>query len=88
MEKMTVNLVDQAGTVRPVRATIKNVNGAIFICPDGYGDACSADGHGDPIMVEVYDGRVRVLVWSDINQEDYTHVIDMEEAREDNREED
>lgn len=88
MDTQSVKLIDQSGEVRPLDVTIKHVNGSIFLCPDGYGDACSEDGMGDPIMIEVYDGQVRVILWSDINKEDPTHIINMEKSREDNRDDD
>jgi len=46
------------------------------------------DGQGSPILVEVADGKLRVVCWSDINEEDPTHIISMEKAREDLRIED
>ena len=48
----------------------------------GYGDSGSADGHGSPIFLELYRGRLRLLIWADINVEDPTHVIDLAEAQE------
>ena len=48
----------------------------------GYGDAVSDDGHGWPVMVEVVDGMPRLLVWSDINAVDPTHVISLAGAAE------
>ena len=57
----------------------------ITVYPKGYGDATSADGYGSPILIEFYSGELRVVLWSDINREDPTHTISMEEARESNR---
>ncbi len=48
----------------------------------GYGDHSSADGYGRPIFIELHGGQLTIHVWSDINQEDPTHVITMEKARE------
>ena len=55
---------------------------------EGYGDCCSADGQGTPVVIERYEGQLRVVIWADINQEDATHVIVLENAREDKREDD
>ena len=52
---------------------------------EGYGDYTSADGLGMPIVLEHYEGELRLLVWSDINQEEPTHIISLEGAREDKR---
>lgn len=80
-------LEDQASDEhKDLEITVKSINGYILIQPKGYGDACSDDGKGWPIMVEKFDGRVRVVVWSDIMEEDATHTIDLEDAREDNPE--
>ena len=59
--------------------------GALLIHLDSYGDFCSADGQGTVAVVELADGCPRVLVWADINQEDPTHTISLENAREDKR---
>ena len=57
----------------------------VSIVAKGYGDRGSADGHGSPMFLELYRGRLRLLVWADINVEDPTHVIDLEDSREDRR---
>jgi len=51
----------------------------------GYGDAMSVDGHGAQIKVENEGGRIRILVWSNINDENYTHSIWLDEALESQR---
>ena len=53
----------------------------------GYGDASTVPGYGAPIYIEVHQGRLMLHVWADINQEDPTHVIDLEGARESARKE-
>lgn len=57
---------------------------AISIFPEGYGDFGSADGHGSPVFLELYEGRLRLIVFSDINEQDPT-IIDLDGAREDRR---
>lgn len=49
---------------------------------EGYGDFCSQDGSGSPIIIEYYQGELRIIVWANINQEDPTHVISLEGAKE------
>lgn len=59
---------------------------AISVFPEGYGDCGSAEGHGSPFFLELYQDRLRLVVFADINQEDPTHIIDLDGAREDRRE--
>jgi hypothetical protein len=54
---------------------------------NGYGDCCSAEGHGTPVLIENREGVLYVVVWSDINREDPTHSICMEGAKESKRKE-
>lgn len=58
----------------------------MWIRPEGYGDASAQDGHGAPIGIEYYNGRLRLIVYSDINEQD-PQIIDLEDARESNRKE-
>ena len=53
---------------------------AISIFPDGYGDFGSASGHGCPVFLELYQGRLRLIVFSDINNQQ-PMIIDLEAAR-------
>ena len=54
----------------------------ISIFPTDYGDFGSADGHGCPIFLELYEGRLRLIVFADINEQDPTII---EAAREGQR---
>ena len=63
----------------PIRVVAKNA--ALSIFPEGYGDFGSANGHGCPLFLEVYEGRLRLIVSADINEEEPT-IIDLEAARE------
>lgn len=60
-------------------------DGLLMIGAEGYSEKTAAEGHGFPIVVEFHEGQFRVLIWSDINQEDPTHTISLEGAREDKR---
>jgi len=53
---------------------------------EGYGDYCSKEGSGMPAMLELADGVLRLVVWNDINQEEHTNIIELEGAKEKNRE--
>lgn len=70
------------GDPNPVPCVIELCNGVIWIRPEGYGDCGSQDGHGFPIKIEYYDKSVSVLVWGDINQEDPTVKVKLDDARE------
>lgn len=82
-DKLIDNVTSQSVDYKLISSgTIKRDVG---IAVEGYGDHYSKDGEGIPILMEYYDGKLRLLVWSDINSEDPTHIIDMDKAREDNR---
>ena len=51
----------------------------------GYGDHNSVDGEGTPILIENQGGVPKVVLWSDINEEDPTHRISLECAAESRR---
>jgi hypothetical protein len=57
------------------------------IRPVGYGHCEMADGYGAPVFMELYQGRLRLLVNADIQRSDPTHVIDLEGAQERRRSE-
>lgn len=49
---------------------------------EGYGDYDSNPGYGAQVVVDYGHEGLKALVWSDINQEDPTHSISLENARE------
>ena len=40
-----------------------------------YGDGGSPRGYGCPVILEQYDGELRVVVWDDVNSDDYGQLI-------------
>jgi hypothetical protein len=64
-----------------VAVRIVSNSSAISIFPEGYGDFGSADGHGCPVFMELYEGRLRLIVFPDINEQEPL-IIDLEGARE------
>jgi hypothetical protein len=52
---------------------------------NGYGTSDMADGYGSPLALDYCDGKVQVLVWSDINSQE-PDKINLENALETNRE--
>jgi hypothetical protein len=69
------------------KVEIQSVEGPGFfeLRATGYGEKAAEDGHGSILAVEMYEGRLRLLVFADIRQEGPTDVIDLEGAREDCR---
>ena len=57
----------------------------IMIGAEGYGECATLEGGGFPIVIEFHEGKFRLMVWGDINEQDPTHVISLEGAREDAR---
>ena len=68
---------DHDGSI-PVR--IVSNQSAISIFPEGYGDFGSALGNGCPVFLELYQGRLRLVVFPNINDQEPT-IIDLEAAR-------
>ena len=50
---------------------------AITLHPEGHG---TLDGDFAPVVIELKDKTVRLIVWADINQEDPTHIIPLDGA--------
>lgn len=86
-EPVTFTLTDQSaalfeGGERQATVTIeKYADGSIGLRIPGYGTSDMADGHGSPIILELWEGRLRLIAWPNINEYDPT-IIDMEGARE------
>ena len=59
----------------------------LVIVPEGLGDCTSEDGAGAPIFLEHHEGKWRLHVWADINDEEATNRIDLSGALEDRRKE-
>ncbi len=58
---------------------------SVGIRVDGYGFFTMDPGEGDIAIIEKHEGRLRLVVWGDIRSEDPTHIIDLEDAREERR---
>lgn len=72
---------ESLGTL-PIRIVASDFSLSIFV--QGYGDYGSAEGHGCPVSLELYRGKLRLIVFPDINCEAPT-IIDLSGAREDRR---
>lgn len=64
-----------------IKVNILFEGGKIWIQPQGYGDKCSADGDGWPIALEIWQGRLRLIVYDDINKED-PQIINLDKSKE------
>jgi hypothetical protein len=82
-ETFTISIKEQCtdSPAKAVRVNVLSEAGKLWIQPEGYGDKTSADGHGYPVSLEILQGRLRLIVFSDINAED-PQIIDMENAKE------
>ena len=60
----------------------------MIIMAYGYGDSGSCWGYGSAVVIENYEGSLRLLVWGDINREDAVQIIDLAPAKESAREDD
>ena len=74
---------EQCPDVPPVeiKVNILSEGGQIWIQPNGYGEKCAMDDEGFPVGIEIWQGRLRLIIFDDINRED-PQIIDLEKARE------
>lgn len=80
---MQINLKDgQPRKKGELAVEVRKKGNLVEIGAVGYGEAAAAPGQGFPIVLEYYDGKLVLRVWSNINSEDPTHTIDMQGALE------
>jgi hypothetical protein len=72
---------DKPGTTNVIVA-VEKYNLALTLHPEGMG---VWEGPFAPVLLERNEGRVRLVVWADINEQDPTHMIDLSDALESNR---
>ncbi len=79
----TINIKEQCQDSPPVeiKVNVLSEGGHIWIQPQGYGEKCAIDGEGWPIGIEIWQSRLRLIVFDDINRED-PQIIDLENAKE------
>ena len=82
-KKYTINVKEQCPDVPPVEIKINILSdgGQIWMQPEGFGEKCAVDGQGQPIGIEIWQGRLRLIISDDINREE-PQIIDLEQARE------
>ena len=69
-------------TASNVAISVEKDSLALIVHPEGMG---TWDGPYAPILLERHEGKMRLLVWADINQQEPTHVIDLSGALESSR---
>lgn len=84
---MNIKLRDQEGDLEVKGSVEVTKTQALEVRIDGLGQATMETGHGAPIYLELYKGKLKLYVWADINSEDPTHIIDLDGARESARKE-
>jgi len=82
----TTTLKEQCQNVPPVEieVNILSEGGQIWIQPKGYGEKCTIDGKGYPVGIEIWQGKLRLIIFDDIKTEE-PQVIDLERAKESRR---
>ena len=67
-----------------IKVNILSEGGQIWIQPEGYGEKCAMDDEGWPVGIEIWQGRLRLIIFDDINRED-PQIIDLEKSKESHR---
>jgi hypothetical protein len=85
-ETHTIILKEQCAESPPVTVEthILYTGSQLWIRPHGYGENCAPDGQGFPVGMEIWRGKLRLILFDDINEEE-AQIIDLEQARETNR---
>ena len=83
-QSLPFELTDAGSGRRTVRGQVAVTHGQLWLHLDGYGEQAAAHGSGTPLGLELYEGRLRLLAWPDINSEE-VQVIDLEGAAEHRR---
>ena len=76
------DVMDTSTTTSNVTISVESSNLALIIHPENMG---TWDGPYAPVLLERHRGKVRLVVWADINDQEPTHIIDMSGALESNR---
>lgn len=66
-----------------VKVQVRADDRTVYLVPEGYGCAGMTKGNGSPVFLELYEGRLRAIVNTDITDEAALQIIDLEGTRED-----
>ena len=81
--KLECVLKNQDGDNSTIKATLHIMPGAIEIGFEGYGEHGAEDGEGRPIIIELYKGHPRIVVFGNINSEAPSKIVTlMDDAKE------
>jgi hypothetical protein len=82
-ETYTIKIKEQCPDSAPIelKVNILSEGNQIWLQPEGYGEKCAMDGQGWPVGIEIWQGRLRLIVFDDINREE-PQIIDLEKAKE------
>ena len=75
-------VLDTSKATSNVTISTEQGNLALIIHPEGMG---TWDGPYAPVLLERHEGKPRLVIWADINEQDPTHIIDLSGALESNR---
>lgn len=87
MDKIKFKLYDEADYAAndkspAVHGEIDASGASVDISVTGYGTAGMEPGYGPIAMLEYWGGKLRLIVFADITQEEPTHIIDLSGSRE------
>ena len=84
----TTMIKEQCSDSEPIeiKVNILSESGQLWIQPEGYGEKCAMDGQGFPVGIEIWQGKLRLVVFDDINSEE-AKIIDIEQSKESRRHE-
>lgn len=86
-EDVSVLLFDENNNSTTTATIDAKSNGGLAISFSEHGDCCSQGENGTPVYIDRIDGDVRVIIYSDINKEDPTHIVSLKDALLSNRQE-
>ncbi len=69
---------------KSIRLHLSPQDDQLWIRPDGYGEKDVPNGEGSPIGLVIWQGRLRLIVFADINRQE-PQIIDLENAKEPHR---
>jgi hypothetical protein len=78
-----VTLQEQAPVSEPNALILQLLaqDGQLWIRPHGYGEKCAPEGQGSPVGMEIWEDRLRIVIFDNINSEE-PKIIDLEKAKE------
>lgn len=85
-DKNYSTIINDCDNNSEIKAEIsKGFDGALILQADGYSDCATEDNKGILLAIENINGVLTLRVFGDINQEEPTHVISLDLAKNENR---